>query len=136
MSDHDPLCSPDSLYPGDAEDEFCHCELVALVRADEREKGYEGTSAKDWARLAREANAACIGVMDERDAAKRQAMIVDAMNVKLLPTCIHINIESECIVCYRERIAQEIEATMLHGHDTALEAYQQCARIARGGIQA
>jgi hypothetical protein len=35
----------------------------------------------------------------------------------------------------RERIAQEIEAVALHGYDTALEAYQQCARIASGGAQ-
>lgn len=32
---HDPLCSPNDLYPDDAEDEFCHCALVARVRADE-----------------------------------------------------------------------------------------------------
>jgi hypothetical protein len=39
---HDPLCSPDSLYGNDPEDEFCHCELVALVRADERARAEAG----------------------------------------------------------------------------------------------
>ena len=39
---------------------------------DDQAKGYEGTSAKDWARLAREANRACIAVMDERDALRER----------------------------------------------------------------
>lgn len=34
MSSHSPLCSPASLYGDGAEDEFCHCELVALVRKE------------------------------------------------------------------------------------------------------
>ena len=47
MTDHDPLCSPDSLYGDDPEDEFCHCELVALVRADEVTQRYGWVSRED-----------------------------------------------------------------------------------------
>ena len=59
--------------PAAAVERYREMLRLALIQRDdarrERDAAWEdGTSAKDWARLAREANAACIEVMNERDA--------------------------------------------------------------------